>query len=415
MGDLTPDGGLLLGLLLRIMRVAAAWGLAAAALWLIRFGHERLKRRIFAWRESLKVSADAHKTVKLLTVTKIRGLEELLYRAVMGIAAAVLISAALTVTLRQIPATETFADTWLDAIKNPIQSILAGFVAYLPSLFFLIVWVAIIVGLLKLNRLFWKWVGAGAILLPGFHAEWADPTSKILGFLLIAFGLVVAFPYLPGGDSDAFKGVSIFIGVLISLGSGSAMGNVVSGIVLTYTRAFHVGDRIKVGEHTGDVIERTLLVTRLRTPKNEDVVIPNSMVVSSTVLNYSETKDSGPLILHTTVTIGYDAPWRKVHELLIEAAKRTEGVAPEPAPFVLQTALNDYHVSYQINVYTNQPERMAAIYSDLHRHIQDTFNEGGVEIMSPGYHAIRDGNQTTIPESYLKPEYRKPGFRIESS
>jgi small-conductance mechanosensitive channel len=285
----------------------------------------------------------------------------------------------------------------------------------LPSLLFLIVWVFIIGGMLKLNRLFWKWVDAGAIVLPGFYKEWAYPTAKILAFLLIAFGLVVAFPYLPGGNSDAFKGVSIFIGVLISLGSGSAMGNIVSGVILTYTRAFRVGDRIRVGEHTGDVIERTLLVTRLRTIKNEDVIIPNSTVVSTSVVNYSEVKDSGQLILHTTVTIGYDAPWQKVHELLIEAARRTEGILPAPVPFVLQTALNDYNVSYQINAYTDAPARMAVIYSDLHRNIQDTFNEGGVEIMSPGYQAIRDGNQTTIPESYLSPEYRKPGFRIESS
>jgi small-conductance mechanosensitive channel len=415
MGELAPDAGFWIGVLIRILRVLAAWGLAAAALWLIRFGHGRLKIRIIEWRESLKGSRDAHKTLKLMTATKLRGIEELLYRAAMVLAAALLIPGALTVTLRQIPATESFAETWLDAIRDPIRSMFLGFVEYLPSLLFLIVWIAIVSGLLKLNRLFWKWVDAGAIVFPGFHTEWAYPTSKILAFLLVAFGLVVAFPYLPGGNSDAFKGVSIFIGVLISLGSGSAMANVFAGIVLTYTRAFHVGDRIRVGDYTGDVIERTLLVTRLRTIKNEDVVIPNATVVSTSVVNYSEIKDSGQLILHTTVTIGYDAPWRKVHELLIEAAKRTEGILPSPIPFVMQTALNDYNVSYQINAHTDQPARMAEIYSDLHRHIQDTFNEGGIEIMSPGYHAIRDGNQTTVPASYLPPDYRKPGFRVESS
>lgn len=415
MFDLAPDAGFWIGVLIRLLRVLAAWGLTALVLWLIRLGHLRLSVRIARWRDALKASQDTHKTLKLLTATKLRSIEELLYRAVLVLVALLLIPGALTVTLRQIPFTEKFAETWLDAIREPIQAIFTGFVDYLPSLLFLIVWSTIVFGLLKLNRLFWKWVDAGAVVIPGFYTEWAYPTSKILAFLLIAFGLVVAFPYLPGGNSDAFKGVSIFIGVLISLGSGSAMGNMISGIVLTYTRAFRLGDRIKVGEYTGDVIERTLLVTRLRTVKNEDVIIPNATVVSSSVVNYSEVKNSGQLILHTTVTIGYDAPWRKVHQLLIEAAKRTDGISPEPEPFVLQTALNDFNVSYQINAYTNSPNRMALIYSDLHRNIQDVFNEGGVEIMSPGYHAIRDGNHTTIPPDYLPRDYRKPGFRIESS
>jgi small-conductance mechanosensitive channel len=415
MAAAAPESSFWIDLLVRLAKIALFWAFVAGVFWTVGFLHARTRDRISRWRASLKGSHETHQALKLVTATKLLGIETLLYRALLVILGVLLIPAAMTFSLRQFPATADFAETWLDAIREPIQAMLRSFVDYLPSLLFLIVWVFIIGGMLKLNRLFWKWVDAGAIVLPGFYKEWAYPTAKILAFLLIAFGLVVAFPYLPGGNSDAFKGVSIFIGVLISLGSGSAMGNIVSGVILTYTRAFRVGDRIRVGEHTGDVIERTLLVTRLRTIKNEDVIIPNSTVVSTSVVNYSEVKDSGQLILHTTVTIGYDAPWQKVHELLIEAARRTEGVLPAPVPFVLQTALNDYNVSYQINAYTDAPARMAVTYSNLHRNIQDTFNEGGVEIMSPGYQAIRDGNQTTIPESYLPPEYRKPGFRIESS
>jgi small-conductance mechanosensitive channel len=415
MGETAVDTGFWIGLLFRLLRILLFWAIVVGVFWALRLLHERVRIRIARWRQSLKESKDTHKVLKLMTATKLRGVEELFYKAVLIVAAILLIPAALTFSLRQFPATEGIADTWMEAIREPIQVIFGGFVSYVPSLLFLIVWIFIIAGLIRLNRMFWKWVDVGAIVLPGFHSEWSYPTSKIVAFLVIVFGLVVAFPYLPGGRSDAFKGVSIFVGVLISLGSGSAMGNIVSGIVLTYTRAFRVGDRIKVGEHVGDVIERSLLVTRLRTIKNEDIVIPNATVVSSSVVNYSEAGASGALILHTTITIGYDAPWRTVHDLLIAAATRTVGVVASPEPFVFQTALNDYNVSYQINAYTDRPTEMARISSDLNQHIQDTFNEGGIEIMSPGYQAIRDGNQSTIPAAHLPPGYRRPAFKIESS
>lgn len=262
---------------------------------------------------------------------------------------------------------------------------------------------------IRFSRFLFNEVERQNITLPGFYPDWALPSFKIVRFLIIAFAVVMAFPYLPGSDSPAFKGVSVFLGVLFSLGSSSAVANVVAGVILTYMRAFCVGDRVKIADTMGDVIEKNLLVTRIRTAKNVDVTVPNAMVLGSHIINYSS---SAQLILNTTVTIGYDVPWRQVHELLLAAARSTERIMAEPKPFVLQTALNDFYVSYELNAYTDAPSAMATIYSELHARIQDSFNEAGVEIMSPHYSTLRDGNPTTIPADYLPPDYQPPAHRI---
>jgi small-conductance mechanosensitive channel len=231
--------------------------------------------------------------------------------------------------------------------------------------------------------------------------------------LLIAFGLVVAFPYLPASNSPAFAGVSVFIGVLVSLASSSALSNMIAGLVLTYTRAFRLGDRIQLGDAFGDVVDTSLLATHIRTIKNEEITIPNSIALGTAVTNYTRTGANRGLILHTAVTIGYDAPWRKVHELLIEAALATPGILQEPRPFVWQKALNDFSVAYEVNAYTAAPRQMIDIYAALHARIQDAFYDAGVEIMSPHYTAIRDGNTIAIPEASRVPGYQAPSFRIE--
>jgi len=183
-------------------------------------------------------------------------------------------------------------------------------------------------------------------------------------------------------------------------------------VVLTYMRPFKVGDRVKIAETTGDITEKTLLVTRIRNTKNVEITIPNSMILGSHIVNFSTSSRGEGLILHSTVTIGYDVPYKTVHGLLISAALSTQDILKEPTPFVLQTGLEDFYVSYEINAYTFQPNKMARIYSELHANIQDKFNEARVEIMSPHYSAIRDGNQTTVPEDYLPKTYNAPSFRI---
>lgn len=313
------------------------------------------------------------------------------------------------------PWTRGFASIIFSYISTPLATIGHATVDYLPNLFFIAVIAVVTHFVIRFSGLFFNEVGKGSITLPGFYADWAEPTFKIIRFLIFAFAAVVAFPYFPGSDSPAFKGVSIFFGVLFSLGSSSAVANIVAGVILTYTRAFKIGDRVKIADTVGDITEKTLLVTRVRTIKNVDITIPNAMVLGSHITNFSSSAKEYGLILNTSVTIGYDVPWRTVHELLISAAGATEHILDHPAPFVLQTALNDFYVTYELNAYTEHPHQMAGIYSKLHQNIQDRFNESGVEIMSPHYTQIRDGNSTTIPEAYRPAGYEPPAIRISSN
>lgn len=310
------------------------------------------------------------------------------------------------------PATMGVSGAILTQAIALLSSAFASVVAYLPNLAVLLLVAAFTYALIWIARTLAVALESGAIAIGGFHAEWAMPSYDLVKILLILFALVVAFPYLPGGDSAALKGASIFVGVLVSLGSGSAMGNVVSGVILTYMRPFRVGDRVQVGDTVGDVVEKSLLVTRLRTIKNVEVILPNSAILGAQILNYSSHAAAGGLILHTTVTLGYDAPWQTVHQLLINAALRTDGILADPKPFVYQTSLNDSHISYELNATTRDPQRMAQLYSDLHRHIQDEFNAAGVEIMSPMYLSVRDGNTVTTPEPNRPAGYQPPAFQV---
>jgi small-conductance mechanosensitive channel len=310
------------------------------------------------------------------------------------------------------PWTRGYAQVLVGYILSPLRFIGGAAVAYLPNLFFIAVIIVVALYLIKFIRMIFNELERGTITFPNFYPEWAEPTYKIVRFLVIALTVIIVFPYLPGAKSPAFQGVSIFLGVLFSLGSTSAIANVVAGVILTYMRAFKIGDRVKIADTMGDVTEKTLLVTRVRTIKNVDITIANAMVLGTHIINFSSSGQGEGLILHTTVTIGFDAPWRTVHQLLIDAALATEYILKKPEPFILQTALDDFYVHYELNAYTDQPSGMARIYSDLHANIQDKFNASGVEIMSPHFSSVRDGNRIAIPDDYLPKGYRAPAFRL---
>lgn len=318
----------------------------------------------------------------------------------------------LSLVLGFFPWTQGYAQALLGYVISPLQLIGAGLVIYLPNFFYIAVIVIVSFYVIKAIRIFFTEVGKGTITLPDFYPEWAEPTYKIVRVLILALTAIVIFPYVPGSKSPAFRGISIFLGVLLSLGSTSAVSNVVAGVILTYMRAFRVGDRVKIADTMGDVLEKTLLITRIRTIKNVEITIANAMVLNSHIVNFSASNGLDRLILHTTVTIGYDAPWRTVHQLLIDSALSCENILKEPRPFVFQTALDDFYVHYEINAYTDRPSVMAQTYSDLHEKIQDKFNEAGVEIMSSHYANIRDGNRTTIPDNYLPSDYAALPFRV---
>ena len=297
------------------------------------------------------------------------------------------------------PFTKKYADLLFAWIVHPIVFIYHSIIDYIPNLFVILVIWFTIKYLVKGIRYMTNEIASGRLKINGFYADWAPATYNIVRFLIYAFGFVVMFPYLPGSDSNIFKGVSVFVGVIFSLGSTSAISNVVAGLVLTYMRPFKIGDHIKIADTLGNVIEKTPFVIRVKTKNNEIVTIPNSTVLSTSVINYTTTAQDQGIIFNVSITIGYDVPWRKVHQMMIEAALRSDYIVKEPKPYVLQTSLDDFYVSYQLCAFSQTPDKQAVIYSELNQNIQDVFAENDVEIMSPHYKAIRNGNASTIPHS----------------
>jgi len=309
------------------------------------------------------------------------------------------------------PWTEDLVSAFYGYLARPVKFVFFGFINFLPNLIFILVIIFITRYVIRVQKDIVEDIETEKFIIKGFPKDWANTTQKIISLLIWAFALVLIYPHLPGSTSPAFRGVSIFIGALISFGSTTAVANIVAGIVITYMRPYQIGDRVTIQDTTGDVVEKTLLVTRIRTIKNEDVTIPNANIINNHLINYSANVDKKGLLLHTSVTIGYDVPWQKVEKLLIEAALKSLNIEADPVPFVLETSLDDNYVSYQLNAYSKEAKKMALIYSDIHKNILDVFNDAGVEILSPQYIAARDGNLTTVP-SQLNPESKSPLDKI---
>ncbi|MDR3137721.1 MAG: mechanosensitive ion channel family protein [Tannerellaceae bacterium] len=295
------------------------------------------------------------------------------------------------------PQTKGLAYKIFSYIWNPVREIAGDVVAYTPKLFTIIViWLAVRY-LVKGVKYLAGEIEAEKLKLSGFYPDWAQPSFQIIRFLLYAFMIAMIYPYLPNSDSGIFQGVSVFVGLIVSLGSSNVIGNIIAGMVITYMRPFKIGDRIKLNDTVGNVIEKTPFVTRIRTPKNEIVTIPNSFVMSSHTINYSSSARNYGLILHTEVEYGYDVPWELAHACLMEAAKRTDEVLQDPPPFVLQTALAELSPVYQINVYIKDANKIPRIFSDLHRNIQDTASESGIEIATVRLISTRSEPTPAVP------------------
>jgi small-conductance mechanosensitive channel len=371
---LWPDAARALGAILVL--VLGLW-LARRALRLIRV---TLGQR---YRHRLR-----HVQVGTVEIVRAEHLWQGLERAI-SIAAwlAALVAAYITLNyvLLLFPWTRALGNSLSAILLEPLATIGKGILRYIPDLVFLVILALITRYVLKLVRLFFSRVSSGIITLSAFEPGWARPTDRIVRVLVIAFALIVAYPHIPGSGTDAFKGVSILFGLLFSLGSPSVISNMVAGQSLAYRRTFKVGDRIRVGQHIGDVAQMRLLTTYLRTPKNEVVVIPNQLIINTEVVNYSTLAGQGGVILHSIVGIGYETPWRQVEAMLLEAAARTPGLQAEPRPFVLQKTLGTFAVDYEINAYCDNPQAMFLLYTALHRNILDVFNEHDVQIMTPAY------------------------------
>jgi small-conductance mechanosensitive channel len=300
---------------------------------------------------------------------------------------AVLMFVCVDVILRQFPATRPFGKELANHLLEPLRQMGRAFVDELPSLLFLLVLYFVVRFVLRVLRLYFATIETGTVRVRGFDSQWSVPTYRLVRIGVIAFALVVAYPYIPGSESEAFKGLSIFAGVLLSIGSSSFIANYVAGYSLIYRKLFAVGDRVRISDVTGEVMETRVQVTRIRTPKNEEVILPNSTILQSVVTNYSTYARERGLILHTTVGIGYEVPWRQVEGMLLTAAERTAGVLEDPPPFVRQRGLADFAVNYELNVHVASADDMIGRYDELHAHIQDVFNEYGVQIMTPAYEA----------------------------
>lgn len=301
--------------------------------------------------------------------------------------------------LRLYPWTRAAGEEIISHFYASTELVLAAIGNYLPNLFVISFIVFTAYYLLRVIRPFFIAIDRGTLVIPSFYAEWGKPTYNLLMALVIALAAVLAFPYLPGFNSPAFQGVSVFLGLLLSLGSTSAITNVIGGIILIYTRAFRIGDHIRVDNVIGDIIEKNFLAVRICTPANQIITIPNAVLLTNKVVNYNlaAREMDRSLILQTTITLGYDVPWRHAHDLLIRAALATGQILHQPPPFVLQTKLDNHCISYQLNACTSDPNQMVLIYSELHQHIQDGFAASGIEILSPTYAALRDGSASTVP------------------
>jgi len=307
------------------------------------------------------------------------------------------------------PQTRYAAHTMFAFAAAPLGGMVDAVIAFIPGLVFLVVLFFITRYGLKLARGVFTAIDNKRIQFKGFEADWAWPTYRLVRIGIIIFALVIAYPFIPGSESAAFKGISVLLGVLFSLGSTSVISNVIAGYTMTYRRAFRIGDRVKIGDTVGDVKEMRVLVTHLRTPKNEEVVIPNSTILNGEVTNYSTMARDQGLILHTTVGIGYDVPWRQVEAMLLLAAEHTEGFLKEPKPFIRHKSLGDYAVNYEINAYCGDASQMNELYTEMHRNIQDVFNENGVQIMSPAYKEDPAEPKVVPKERWYTPPATDPG------
>ena len=377
-------------------------------------------KRAFVWLTSRALTVHDlwkggihFKGIEVLSATRIESVVLLALKSLRIFVVLLCLYFFLPLILSFFPETRKLGATIFDYLLTPFTSIFFTIIKYIPNFFYIFVIGVIANYILKLISYVFTLIEHGDLKFDWFYDDWARPTYQIVRFLVIVTALISAYPYIPGSSSEAFQGVGLVLGAIISFASSSAISNIVAGVILTYTRAFRLNDRIKVGDTVGDVVEKTLLVTRVKTIKHVVITIPNSLVMGTQIINYSTSAAEGRgVILHTSVTIGYDVPWKQVEALLIAAALDTDKLLNEPVPFVLQTSLDDWYVAYEINAYTKEPEVMALTYSELHKHIQEKFDAAGVEIMSPHYMTLRDGNASTVPSVLGAPGYVAPAFPV---
>jgi small-conductance mechanosensitive channel len=372
-----------------VTRLGIALGIVAVQallIWLIWQLFKRLSQKV-SLSAGEKIKPLTIKKLKLLSAKQIISAIQFCLKIFKYLVTVLLLFITLPIVFSLFPATRNLATTLFGYILHPLKNIVVGTIKYIPNLITIIIIVTITRYVTKALKFFSVQIEKGKLVIAGFYAEWAEPTYRILQVLLWAFTVALAYPYLPGSDSKVFQGISVFLGIIFSLGSTTAIGNLVAGLVITYMRPFKIGDRVQIKESTGFVVEKNLMVVRLKTHKNEYVTFPNLLILGSGIINYntSSDEDEEGLILNAEVTFGYETPWQTVHEILINAALKTEQVLKKPKPFVLQTGLDDFYARYQINCYTKAVDMVPKIYTALYENIQNGFREAGLDMTAPHY------------------------------
>ena len=378
-----------------------ATALLVLALWLAAVGFRRLDELID--RIHLPAIEPAPHTAAPVSEFPLWRPVHSLARGTHWLLRLVLLYAWLHFVLAQLPATRWLADNLAHFTIEPIIDIGEGMIDYLPKLLFLLVLFVVTRYALKMVHYYFGAIERGSTRLRGFEPEWSMPSYKLVRALVIALALVMGYPYLPGAGTDALKGISLFIGLVFSLGASTAVSSVIAGYMNTFGRVFKVGDLIQVGETIGTVTNIRLITTRIRTIRNEEVSIPNSVITGSSILNYSSLARERGLILQTEIGIGYEVSWRQVHAMLLNAAQRTPDLLTSPEPFVTQRQLGEFAITYQLNVYKGSADGMFAARSALHQNILDVFNEHGVQIMTPAYEGDPETPKVVAKENWFAP------------
>ena len=365
----------------------------AVLIWLVWYLFSRLRNKIEDSGKD-KIKPLTVKKLKLLTSRQIINIIQTVLRFLKYIITAIQLFLTVPIVFSFFPATRNLASTLFGYILTPLKNIAFGTIHYIPNLFTIIIIILITRYVLKGLKFFSLRIEKGRLVIPGFYSDWAAPTYRILQVLLWAFTVAIIYPYLPGSESRAFQGVSVFVGIIFSFGSSTAIGNLVAGFVITYMRPFKIGDRVQIKEITGFVVEKNLMVVRLKTHKNEYVTFPNILILGSSIINYntSSDEDEEGLIIYAEITFNYTMPWQTIHDILINAALATDHVQKRPKPFVLQTKLDDYYARYQINCYTKDVSRIPDIYAMLFENIQNGFREAGIDMTASHYRVISTKN-----------------------
>ena len=391
--------------IVRLLMATIALGVAILAIfWVGRLIDSALSHRLRSRIQSVGIQS--------FEVVRAEKVWDALRGALMVVrTTAVLVAAFLFLgyVLAQFPSTRPLARGMVGIVLSPLYVLGGGIVRNIPSLVFLVVLFFVLRVLLRLIRLFFGAIESSTVRFERFDPTWSQATYKLVRIAVIAFGLIIAYPYIPGSNSAAFQGVSLFIGIVFSLGSTSAIANLIAGYMLIYRRAFKVGDWIKVGDTFGEVIETRLQVTHIRTLKNEETIVPNSQILGAEVMNFSSLARVHGLILHSEVNVGYGTSWRQVEAMLIMAAQRTTALGDDPRPFVLVKKLGDFAVTYELNVHTANVGLLSRLYTALHRNVLDVFNEHDVQIMVPSYESDPPEPKVVPPSAWYVTPAVPPG------